>query len=402
MRILHINTESNKGGAGIAAYRHCEAMSRNNIEAHLLSLGTSKNNQLVQCISKNKKIELYKYLQSKVIRFVRHRIVWTTLDFGYDISNFELVKNADIIYIHWIDGLLNFDAIDCLLKTKKPIVWYMHDMEPFTGGCHYSFDCKGYETDCGRCPQLRFMKILSKIQLKKKIQHWRKYDNFYLAAPSNWLVDCIRNSALFKDNKVFVCTNVIDTDYFKPIDKEQIRKELGLPTDKKLILFSVMGLKNPYKGVKYLFDALSKLNDSDYECLVLGTFIPEQIPTTIKIKMHLMGYIKEQKDMCKIYNASDVLVITSMAENFPNVIIEAMACGIPAVGFATGGIVDQIHHKENGYLVQPRDVEGLIEGINWVLNTEKYSDLSDKARTYIIDHCSYKNILNNHKELLNL
>ena len=104
--------------------------------------------------------------------------------------------------------------------------------------------------------------------------------------------------------------------------------------------------------------------------------------------------------MVRIYNTSDVLLITSIAENFPNVVIEAMACGIPVVGFSTGGIKDQIQHKENGWVVKPRDVDGLLEGVNWILNEADYRSLSYHARTYVETYCSYRNILENHKCIL--
>ena len=90
-----------------------------------------------------------------------------------------------------------------------------------------------------------------------------------------------------------------------------------------------------------------------------------------------------------------------MADNFPNVVIEAMACGVPAVGFATGGIKDQIKHKWNGYIVEPRDVKGIVSGIDWVLNHSDYKQISFNARNYVIENCSYDVVLKNHSELLN-
>lgn len=402
MKILHINTFL-KGGAGIAAARHSEAMSSFGIDSKLLSLDDGiGNNQITYPITEKQRERNRKllYVLHKLTRLVVKPVAWHWSTFDYDISKIKEVNDADVIYIHWVNDFLSYNAIDYLLKTKKRVIWYMHDMWPITGGCHYSFECIGYENGCCCCPQMKAMKFLAHKQLQKKIREWSNYQNFYLAAPSKWLCECIKKSALFKSNKVVCCPNVINPKAFKPRNKQLVRNQLGLPINKKLILFSAMGVKNPYKGTEYLIKALEEIKSPDYEFLVLGKAVKEDFPVSIQKRIHVIGFVSNQDEMSMLYSAADLLVITSMADNFPNVVIEGMSCGLPVVGFATGGIKDQIKHQWNGYIVEPKDVDGIITGIDWVTTKADYEQLSRNARQYVLDNCSYQVVLKNHKQLL--
>ena len=405
MNVLHINTSSDTGGAAIAARRHCAAMRNAGIDANLLALFGSSDDMTIisgyqaKALSNKKH---YGWLRHKLSRLVVKRTAWHWLYGDYDISDMQIVKDADIIYIHWINEFLGVNAIESLLRTGKPVVWYMHDMWPITGGCHHSFNCRGYEADCKNCPQMKFFRNLTHGVLDKKLGHWSSYPNLIGAAPSVWLTDCIRNSHLFRGHNVFTIPNVIDTKFYLPKEKKYIRIKFALPIEKKLIIVSAMGYNNPFKGVQYAIQAMEGLMDSDYEFVVVGKCELANFPSHLHSKLHLLGFINNQEEMVDIYNSADVLLITSMAENFPNVVIEAMACGVPVVGFATGGIKDQIKHKSNGWIVEQKDVKGLVEGLRWVLEDADYSDLRKNARQYVLENCSYENVLNNHRVILDL
>ena len=402
MKILHINT-SLSGGAGIAASRHNEAMRLYGIDSQLLTLDLCDKKGLISYHLTQMQKNVYKSKMAvlhKLTRLVVKKIAWHWPIFDFDLSDIKEVQEADVIYIHWVNDFLSFKAINKLLKTKKRVIWYMHDMWPITGGCHSSFDCHGYESNCKNCPQMKALKFLASYQLAMKRKEWANIENFYLAAPSNWLCDCMKKSAVFRNNKIFCCPNVIDINVFKPQDKFLVREKFDLPQNKKLILFSVMGIKNPYKGTEYLIDALCHISDEDCEFVVLGKAEKEDFPITIRDRIHAIGFVSNQELMAQLYNTADLLVITSMADNFPNAVIEAMACGVPAVGFATGGIKDQIKHQWNGYIVEPRDVRGIVSGIDWVLNHSDYKQISLNSRKYVEDNCSYEVVLKNHEELL--
>lgn len=404
MKIVHINTNSSSGGAAIAARRHCEAMRRAGIDAKIIAY-RGKEDKLTT-LYPYKKIPFLQQIKDSLFYRAAKKLVsyssWNIESSDFDITKAEDIQNADIIYIHWVAGYIGTEGVRKILELGKPVIWYMHDMNPLTGGCHYAFDCKGYLTDCSDCPELMYLKCLAKRQLRKHIV-WSEYPNMIGVAPSQWLTECIKQSSIFKGLKAICIPNVIDTELFKPLNKTAVRAKYHLPQDKKLIMFASMGAHNRYKGSDYLVQVIEKLTkEENYEYVVAGVANLELFSAETQKRIHSLGIIKGEQQMAEIYNAADVYLITSMAENFPNVIIESMACGIPAVGFTTGGIKDQIQHRRNGWIVEQRDTDGLIKGIHWVLNEADYWELSYNSRQYVLDNCSYNKVLEIHKPILAL
>ena len=404
MKIVHLNTNSDSGGAAIAAKRHCKAMVAAGIDAKLVSYRGSPDNNTI--LFPYEHIPFIQHMKDSISYRLSKNIVnqslWNLESNNFDVTKCKEVKEADIIYIHWVSGYLGAKSIISLLSLGKPIVWYMHDMAPITGGCHYSFDCLEFKKKCVNCPELRCCKFMAKMQLKKHMQ-WQSYDNLVGVAPSQWLTDCIKESSVFKGHQAFCIPNVIDTSIFRPLNKKEVREKLHLPQNKKLVMFASMPANDRCKGSKFLVQILDFLAaNTDYEFLVAGNSNPELFSSKTRSKIHSTGQISDESQMAEVYNAADVYLITSLAENFPNVIIECMACGIPAVGFATGGIKDQIQHKINGWIVPPKDVDGAIKGLSWVLDNLEYAALCQNARNYVENNCSFNRVLEIHTPVFSL
>lgn len=403
MKIVHINTNSSSGGAAIAAKRHCNAMVAAGIDAKMIAYrGLSGDNTVLYPYNS---IPLLQHVKDSIAyRFATGIVdnsLWDIESNNFDVTKCKEVREADIIYVHWVSGYLGTKSIKSLLALGKPTVWYMHDMAPITGGCHYSFDCKGYMSDCKNCPELKCFKFLA---MKQHARHmdWNSYENLIGAAPSQWLTDCIRNSSVFRGHQSYCVPNVVDTTLFRPISKGKVREKLQLPQNKKLIMFASMPAHDRYKGSKYLVQILEfVVANYNYEFLVAGIPNLELFSPQARTKIHSVGQISDEKRMAEVYNAADVYLITSLAENFPNVLVECMACGVPAVGFATGGIKDQIHHKKNGWVVEPKCVDGAIEGLSWVLENPEYDMLCQNAREYVRSSCSFERVLEIHKPIFN-
>ena len=246
--------------------------------------------------------------------------------------------------------MLSTKEVENILKLGKPTRWYMHDMNPITGGCHYSMECVKYMQHCQNCPmiQRKLLNIdLAKIQFDKRLKLWSKYKNLEAYTPSNWLAKCVSNSNLWKGHKITVYPNVIDTQKFHPVNKSAAKDLLGIGGTKKLILFGAADVNSPYKGWEYMRQAINKLEPERYEALIFGEE-KQKIRKDIAIKCHFVGHLADEYSLILVYNAADVFVSASLADNYPNVIMEAMACGLPCVGFNIGGIPDQIKHKKNG------------------------------------------------------
>ncbi len=406
MKIVHVNCSSGGGGAAIAAYRHMEAMRQAGIDASMLVLENAINTPntiIYRPGARESLIHLcYKIFSSINYKMASPRLVWNSSYAGYDISDCPEVQGADIIYLHWVAGFVSYRGLRRLLKTGKIIVLYLHDMEGLTGGCHYSLDCKLYTEHCQTCLALGGLKSLSYHNLKYKLDKISGFDNLVVASPSIWLSDCAKKSTLFKCSKNVVVRNVLNTKVYKPRPKKESRLKLGLNPYKKYLLFVACDVNSVFKGWIYLEKALNNIHDENVEALVLGNFDANNHLAGIKI--NALGFVNDESRKIDIYSAADVLVIPSVAENFPNVVIEAMACGTPVVGFDTGGIRDQIKHLSNGYLAENKSSESLLQGIKWIfgLPENEYEKISEEAVAYVEKACSYESVLANHNIIFEL
>lgn len=301
-----------------------------------------------------------------------------------NISAYISTLEPDIINLHWINN--GFINIEFLRKVKVPMVWTLHDMWAFTGGCHYSQGCERYHDSCGFCPQLSSNNKadLSSWVWGRKKKAWKDV-NITLVSPSNWLAQCARSSSIFSDSDIEVIPNGINTNIYKPIEKYCAREILGLPKDKKIILFGALSATSDQrKGYHYLESALKVLQDSpqsnEIELVVLGASASNN-ESTFSLRTHFLGTLKDDYSLATVYSAADLFISPSIQENLPNTIMEALSCGIPCVAFDVGGIQDMIDHQVNGYLASPLNFNDLVNGILWILEDEsRYKDLSHSSR----------------------
>lgn len=299
--------------------------------------------------------------------------------------------NPDVVNLHWI--CKGFVGIRDIAAIKRPVVWTLHDMWAFTGGCHYTHGCESYRDSCGSCPQLnsRRKHDLSHLVWRMKKGAWKDLD-ITIVTPSSWLADCVRSSSLLGRKRVEVIPNGIDTEKYRPFDKMTARKLLNLPLDKKLILFGALGAaSDPRKGFSFIKPALERLCDTGWrdqvQLVVFGT--SEGVETGFTT--HFLGSLNDDLTLSLAYSSADVFVLPSTEDNLPNTIMEALSCGTPCVAFDIGGISDMIVHMQNGYLVSPFDTEALAGGISWVIgNDERMMKLGESARNKAISEYSQK------------
>lgn len=370
MKIVILNTSECTGGAAVAAGRLGKALSRAGIKVDKLVRDDTWLNR-------------FRFYWERLVifgsnHFSRKNLFTVSIaNTGVDISNYPLVKDADIIHLHWLNqGFLSLKDIEALAKLNKPIVWTMHDMWPCTGICHHARDCEKFQTKCNACFFLNSTgKDISTSVFEKK-QSLYNNSNITFVGCSQWLAKRAEKSILLQDKKILSIPNPINIDIYRPIDQDNARQSLGLPINKKLILFGALNVTDKRKGIDYLIEALRINANQDIELVVFG-----QVKTDIKnlfpVPIHSMGYLSDESKIVKLYNAVDMFVTSSLEENLPNTIMESMACGTPCVGFATGGIPEMIDHKINGYVSNYMDAKDLAEGIQWVLGNKDHQGLSD-------------------------
>ena len=392
MRVLIINTTERQGGPAIAAYRLTEALKSNGIKAKML-VRRKSTDQLTTVLAERSLANRLSMLWERMsvawhTRFRRNRIY--TLDLGHsggDITDLPEFKQADVIHLHWVnDGMLSLSSIEKIIASGKPIVWTLHDMWPFTGVCHYAHDCDYYTEHCHDCPQLdsRKHRDVAYHVFEHKAQLLRGAHICFVAC-SRWLGNMASNSRLLQGRKIACIPNTININLFRPRNKHTARAALRLPQDKRLILFSSHMLDDERKGFHYLKEASIRLVAEHPEwkdtlgIVLVGKKMEPTMCENIPLQVYPLNYIADEKVMVDVYNAVDLYAIPSLQDNLPNTIVEAMACGIPCIGFNVGGIPEMIDHLHNGYIAEYKNVADLADGIHWLLTEGEYDILSREA-----------------------
>ncbi len=370
MKIVILNTSERTGGAAVAAGRLGKALGQAGIQVDKL-------------IRENSWLNRFRFYWERLIIFLCNHLNRKNLfavsiaNTGMDLSGHPLVKDADIIHLHWINqGFLSLKDIEELVKLNKPIVWTMHDMWPCTGICHHARDCEKFQMICESCFFLKSKgKDLSTSVFDKKLSLYKEA-NITFVGCSRWLSGRAKKSYLLRDKTVLSIPNPINTEVYHPMDQDMTRELLGLPSGKRLLLFGALNVTDKRKGIDYLIEALRKIEKQDMELVVFGQ-VKDDIRGLFPVPIHSMGYLSDESKIVALYNAVDMFITSSLEENLPNTIMESMACGTPCVGFEIGGIPEMIDHKINGYVANYKDASDLANGIRWVLEHEDQQALSD-------------------------
>lgn len=295
---------------------------------------------------------------------------------GYALRKIKrLIKKyqIDILHIHNLHGgYIGIDDIKELSKVVK-IVWTLHDMWTITGHCAYTMDKRGncemnLRNGCANCPRLDAYAPLTKDIAKECLQ--RKSHSFAgcdisFVTPSRWLKEEVQRG-IFKDEKIQVIENGVDTTVYKPFesdnDRQKFLAERGIDSDRIVLFFVAHELDNPYKGADVLVEALNKVDKKDkFALIVAGKGEHLQLNSTYQT--FYTGYISSQEEMSRYYGCADAFVIPSCAENYPCTVIEAMSSGTPVIGSNAGGIPEQITEK-TGYVFENGNSYQLAEILN--------------------------------------
>ncbi len=407
MKILIVNKSATKGGAAIAAYRLYQALKKNGSDVKML-VEEACDIKDVECLANN-------WLNNKkaFLRFVRERIYFlpheknkevrfqfSPAKVGIAIHNHPLVKEADIIHLHWVNhGFLSLKNLNDLFQLGKPVVWTLHDMWSFTGGCHYAGDCNHYLQECKQCPMLKKPSdndLSQKVfELKKSI--FSKYKHIYPVACSQWLQQQAQKSTLLSTKKIEAIANPIDTDVFRPINKEKCRQHFQLPIHKKLLLFGAANINDKRKGINHLLNALQVLAQSNPELhkeleLVAFGKSDDEFLSQFPFKTHRLSFINNKEEIAMLYNTADAFVLPSLQDNLPNTVMESLACGVPVVAFNIGGVPEMIKDDCNGYLVEMKDEKQLAEKMLQIVMQSDSNLMQNNARQFVIDHYSESKI----------
>lgn len=284
--------------------------------------------------------------------------------------------NPDIIHLHNIHGYyLNIkELFHYLKKSKKPVIWTLHDCWAFTGHCaHFSYiNCEKWKVECQNCPQKSnypasiLMDNSKKNYLIKK-ELFNSLDSLTLVTPSNWLANLLKESFLSK-NPIEVIHNGINIENFRP-RKSEIRKQYHL--ENSIVVLGVASEWTERKGIG-TFIELAKLLPSNYRIVLVGT--NHKYKFDIPDNIIMIDKTESAIKLAEFYSAADIFVNPTLEDNYPTVNIEALACGTPIITYETGGSSEIINDK-CGMVIEQNNIKQLYNSIiNFPVNNLKKED----------------------------
>lgn len=395
LKILHINTYD-QGGAAIAAIRLHKALLSEGVDSSILFLERTKRNipnsyYYIDYAKTNRRFfrrqihKLRKIIWPESEKKYLNRIKLNNRVEGFDFFSFnpcdpdistqEICLQADVIHLHWTAGFVDYKT---LKKIEKPVVWTLHDMNPFTGGCHYSSNCEKFINECRNCPQLEGTinpnSALADQNYKEQYLHGL---SAVITAPSGWMGNLSSVSRLFRKFKTIHIPNSIDIEIFKPREKDFCRNVFDLPSDKRIILFISENTADLRKGFNLLVEALNLINRQDLHLCAIGE---NRQPTPHKQAISYLGNMYDERLISLAYSAADVVILPSLEDNLPNVMLESLACGTPIIAFPTGGIKETITPGSNGLLAKEINSDSLAETIKEFFDGNYLFDHYDISR----------------------
>ena len=361
MKVVHLNTYT-EGGAAQAALRINDALLKQcfgglSIESKFLALYNNQNKVAIDFrdelnVFENYFLKLKNKLRALKLekKYYEAEELFSELETVWEVKKHSLIKNSDILHLHWISSFVDIPSFFHL--QNKKIVWTLHDYFPFSGGFHYPIN---------EIKEEWFKKIELQKDIIEKIFSETKIDFVF---PSEYLKQIAKDSNALGNNNCQVIKNPVDVNLFKPLDKNACRDKHLINKTKPVLFFLSDYFNYPRKGFALLAKALSLINKE----VTLITAGRGKLPSVIgKAEIKYFGLVQNNNLLVELYNCADLLVNPSLADISSNTVIEAMACGIPSVTFATGGIPELIT-EVNGIIANETSAQALAESINLALS----------------------------------
>ena len=412
MEILMLNCNTPLRASGIVALdlfnglrnkgHHVKMMVNkydSNYPEDIISMETfwlAKRNDLIEKITRRLKIEKRRPTD---INYHFHEIKEKKSYYSIKrILKYSGIK-PDVVLVLFAKNFINSKDMHDLFKlTHAKIFWLMYDMAPLTGGCHYAWDCKGYQNNCGNCPGIYskdpFDVSYENLLYKKK---YVDLTDIHLIAASEWQYRQAKVSTLFKDKPIHKILLSVNPEIFKPADKEALRLKLGIEPDRKVIFFGAIYLHIKRKGMSYLMESLKMLKErldgtdlgNRVLLLVAGLEI-KGLAELLPFPSKYIGLLDHTYGIASAFQVSDLFLCPSIEDSGPQMINQSIMCGTPVVSFEMGVSPDLVITGQTGYMAKLEDSTDLAHGLYSVLsaNNDEYQKLSDNCRVLGLELCS--------------
>jgi glycosyltransferase involved in cell wall biosynthesis len=263
--------------------------------------------------------------------------------------NFEKInKQREIAHLHWIEGFLTYDSIEKYLDVGGKLVWTVHDMAPFTGGCHFSLGCEGFTAYCENCPQVRpSFRTITPLRLKKKhsiLSH--NANGLRLVSPSPWIRDMLRQVDSLRNCQITVIPNPIRIEFFESRIENRPTAEKGAEFTCILI---AEDLENPIKRVAD-FIALVNSNSDLFKVPIKILLVGKNGQKFAKHQANVSALgVLDAKELIQVLDSTDLLVSFSSAESAGMTMKEAAARGVPSLIVSNPGSDSTISKDVSGF-----------------------------------------------------
>lgn len=392
MKIVHISSAATGGGAAIAALRlHQSMMNRTDIDSHLVQRfhideGFANENNILTAptnraffarLRKKYNYHTEHFHWVKLNKYPRNYEIATFATTSYRLEELPIVKDADIIHLHWVAEFLNYPTF--FKNIKQPIVWTLHDINPFRGMFHFDSDREKNMDNFG---------IYDKQVMETKIKSINKKDNISVVCLSSWMKNMSQQSKALGRYPHYIIPNGLDLDKYPKLDRAEAKRQIGVDNGLKTILVVGASLENEQKGFPMLFDAVNRQENNNFNFISIGNLSDKNVIKKEINHIHI-NKIDSVSELNKYYSAADITVIPSKEDNLPNTMLESFANGTPVVSFSNGGMTDHITTGSNGVLIKEIGTEPLQETITDFLNN-KYIFDSETIRHYAENNFSDK------------
>jgi len=291
-------------------------------------------------------IHLYRTTSDKVSQIYRKisRVTGLRYNIAY-IETYQLINrieriNPDIVHLHCLNcAYINpFILLKYLGKKGYPVLVTHHADVTITANCDHAFDCNRWKTGCGKCKTNQIERRsfwfdgthLSWIQMKKAFGYVK---HLYASGVSDWMSDRVRQSPFFQGVECRTVFNGLDTMAFTYRGEcDDIRQELGIKPNDKIVLHVTPNFSAPIKGGHYVIELAQKMPDIKFIIVGIKDFEKVDLPTNIIP----INNVASKELLSKYYSIADMTLLLSFRESFSMVTAESLCCGTPVVGFKAG------------------------------------------------------------------
>jgi glycosyltransferase involved in cell wall biosynthesis len=376
LNVLHISESDAAGGAGRAAYKLHRGLSGLGHDSRMLVGRKVTEDDDIRPLKRNLLWRVLDRASGELFDLLSLQYVFYPSSFG--VLADAWFRSASVVQLHNLHGsYFGFTALPAISRLR-PVVWQLHDQWGLTGHVAYSLDCERWRHGCGKCP---YLDEYPRLRNDTTALLYRLKDRVYsnsrlnLVVPSRWMADIVDASPLLNRFPVHYIPTGIDIDVFKPGDRDEARRRLKLPLDRRIIFFAAANINERRKGLHLLAQALRRLDDPPLLMVAGNGTVARGIET------RYLGAVLDEEILADAYRAADVFAVPTLADVLTQTAPESIACGTPCVAFDRGGVIDVVRHLETGYLARFGDVDDLARGLTTLLgDSELLARLSRRCR----------------------